>query len=196
MVRVVIFATLLLLASLRVSASTFPRPPALEPAVSFWVKVYTQISTQQGFIHDDENLSVIYQTVSVSPALTRRQRDQQIAAATQRVKNALNSLGQGKLSAYSATETEVLAAWPLETSSETFALAFQRVRFQLGQPSSVASIVGGQLQAHEYVIRTGDSLWSIARRFKVSTQQLAAWNALSVKKAIQPGQKLKIASAG
>ena len=63
MVRVVIFATLLLLASLRVSASTFPRPPALEPAVSFWVKVYTQISTQQGFIHDDENLSVIYQSV-------------------------------------------------------------------------------------------------------------------------------------
>ena len=133
MVRVVIFATLLLLASLRVSASTFPRPPALEPAVSFWVKVYTQISTQQGFIHDDENLSVIYQTVSVSPALTRRQRDQQIAAATQRVKNALNSLGQGKLSAFSATETEVLAAWPLETSSETFTLAAQRVRFQLGQ---------------------------------------------------------------
>jgi LysM repeat protein len=39
-------------------------------------------------------------------------------------------------------------------------------------------------------------LWSIARRFKVSTQQLAAWNALSVNKAIQPGQKLKIASAG
>ena len=50
MVRAVIFVTLLLLASLGVNASTFPRPPALEPAVSFWVKVYTQIPTQQGFI--------------------------------------------------------------------------------------------------------------------------------------------------
>jgi membrane-bound lytic murein transglycosylase D len=63
-------------------------------------------------------------------------------------------------------------------------------------PSSVASIVGGESAAREYVIRSGDSLWSIARRFNVSTQQLAAWNALSIKKAIQPGQKLKIASAG
>jgi membrane-bound lytic murein transglycosylase D len=133
MVRVVIFGTLLLLAALSVSASTFPRPPALEPAVSFWVKVYTQISTQQGFIHDDENLSVIYQTVSVSPTLTRRQRDQQIAAAAQLVRNALNSLGQGKRSALVASEKEVLAAWPAGTSSKRFALAAQRVRFQRGQ---------------------------------------------------------------
>ena len=44
----------------------------------------------------------------------------------------------------------------------------------------------------EYVIQRGDSLWSIARRFKVSQQQLVAWNGISSKGYIQPGQKLKV----
>ena len=46
-----------------------------------------------------------------------------------------------------------------------------------------------------YVIQRGDSLWSIARRFNVSQQQLAAWNGISSKKYIQPGQKLKVTSS-
>ena len=44
----------------------------------------------------------------------------------------------------------------------------------------------------EYVIRRGDSLWSIARRFNVSQQQLVAWNDISPKGYIQPGQKLRV----
>ena len=48
----------------------------------------------------------------------------------------------------------------------------------------------------EYTIRSGDSLWSIARRFKVSQKQLLAWNDISSKHVLRPGQKLKIASAG
>jgi membrane-bound lytic murein transglycosylase D len=56
-----------------------------------------------------------------------------------------------------------------------------------------ASMAG---KPQEYVIRSGDSLWSIARRFNVSTTELQAWNDISPKKLLQPGQKLKIASAG
>jgi membrane-bound lytic murein transglycosylase D len=47
-----------------------------------------------------------------------------------------------------------------------------------------------------YVIRSGDSLWSIARRFKVSTEQLQAWNDISSKSPIRPGQKLIVSYAG
>ena len=97
---------------------------------------------------------------------------------------------------YGTSVSNVMALNGLSNHSIRAGKSLRLPGYKLGQPSSVASIVGGQLQAREYVIRTGDSLWSIARRFKVSTQQLAAWNALSVKKAIQPGQKLKIASAG
>jgi membrane-bound lytic murein transglycosylase D len=48
----------------------------------------------------------------------------------------------------------------------------------------------------EYVIQQGDSLWSIARRFNVSTQQLLVWNGISASAYLQPGQKLKIATSG
>ncbi|MGB3313391.1 MAG: LysM peptidoglycan-binding domain-containing protein, partial [Albidovulum sp.] len=58
---------------------------------------------------------------------------------------------------------------------------------------SIASTAG---KGHvEYVIRRGDSLWSIARRFNVSQQQLVAWNGISTKAYIQPGQKLKVPSS-
>jgi membrane-bound lytic murein transglycosylase D len=59
--------------------------------------------------------------------------------------------------------------------------------------STRAGLSSGKTQ--EYVIRSGDSLWSIARRFKVSPQQLQAWNDISSEDPLKPGQKLKISNA-
>ena len=39
----------------------FPRPPELEPAVQFWIRVYTEVDTRSGFLHDSQNLAVIYE---------------------------------------------------------------------------------------------------------------------------------------
>lgn len=43
-----------------------------------------------------------------------------------------------------------------------------------------------------YTVRKGDSLWSISRRFGVSTKQLRVWNRLGWDNTIRPGQKLKV----
>jgi len=43
-----------------------------------------------------------------------------------------------------------------------------------------------------YKIRKGDSLWSIARRFNVSTSQLCAWNGIGKKTIIKPGKVLRV----
>jgi membrane-bound lytic murein transglycosylase D len=43
-----------------------------------------------------------------------------------------------------------------------------------------------------YTVRSGDSLARIAGKFKVSVKDLMAWNQLSSKKYLQPGQTLKI----
>ncbi|MCZ6831402.1 MAG: hypothetical protein O7F73_17780, partial [Gammaproteobacteria bacterium] len=40
----------------------FPRPAELQPDIDFWVKVYTEIDTSSGFIHDADNVSVIYES--------------------------------------------------------------------------------------------------------------------------------------
>ena len=47
-----------------------------------------------------------------------------------------------------------------------------------------------------YTVRGGDSLWRIARRHRVGTRQLAAWNGLSMKAVLRPGQRLTIHRRG
>ena len=149
MVRL-IFVLALLLPSLSLHASNFPRPAKLEPAIQFWIKVYTQVSTNQGYIHDDESLSVIYEVVDLPVYASREVRNQKIDAATLRVRSALNSLGKGKRSGLSATETAVLASWPAGTTSRTFAQAAQHVRFQTGQSDRFREglIRSGQWKPH------------------------------------------------
>jgi membrane-bound lytic murein transglycosylase D len=128
-----IFLLALLLPSLSLSASNFPRPASLEPAIQFWIKVYTQVSTDQGYVHDDETLSVIYEVIDLPPGGSREVRNQHIDSAIKRVRGALHSLGQGKRSGLNATEKAVLASWPEGTTSRTFAQAADNVRFQTGQ---------------------------------------------------------------
>ena len=44
-----------------------PRPPELERDVQFWIRVYTQIDTNSGFLHDQYNLGVVYDTLHFAP---------------------------------------------------------------------------------------------------------------------------------
>jgi membrane-bound lytic murein transglycosylase D len=60
--------------------------------------------------------------------------------------------------------------------------------------------VGQQLtirQPHaviEYPVAAGDSLWTIARKFKVTIQELLDWNGLSQQQTLKPGQTLIVAN--
>nr|VFK39181.1 MAG: membrane-bound lytic murein transglycosylase D [Candidatus Kentron sp. SD]VFK39790.1 MAG: membrane-bound lytic murein transglycosylase D [Candidatus Kentron sp. SD] len=45
---------------------------------------------------------------------------------------------------------------------------------------------------HTYIVRSGDSLWLIARRYRVSVSQLASWNGLARNSVLLPGQKLDL----
>jgi peptidoglycan lytic transglycosylase D len=47
-----------------------------------------------------------------------------------------------------------------------------------------------------YTVRSGDSLWSIAKNKKVSIRNIAKWNSLNIKSPLKPGQKLKITAEG
>ncbi len=45
-----------------------------------------------------------------------------------------------------------------------------------------------------YQVRSGDSLWEIARRFDVTARELRAWNGLGESNVIRPGQKLYLSA--
>lgn len=132
MLRGLTIAVLLLLGG-AARADDFPRPAVLEPAVQFWTRVYTEVSTDQGYIHDAENLGVVYETLDLPEPASHATRQRAIRLARQRVATALTALGKGKRSGLSAIEAQVLAAWPKGTSNATLLRAANDVRFQLGQ---------------------------------------------------------------
>ena len=107
------------------NASDFPRPESLESAVQFWIRVYTEVDTQSGFLHDAEHLDVIYTALP----LDRKQ----IEAKREAIKAALTVLSTGKRSGLSAEEQQVLALWPANVSNQTLKIASDNVRWQLGQ---------------------------------------------------------------
>ncbi len=47
-----------------------------------------------------------------------------------------------------------------------------------------------------YKVRSGDSLWSIARRFGVSEKELRVWNRLGWSNMLKPGQELTVSTPG
>jgi membrane-bound lytic murein transglycosylase D len=55
--------------------------------------------------------------------------------------------------------------------------------------SDVRPIVDGRL---EHRVRRGDTLWAIARRYGVTTQQLMAWNSLNARSVLHPGDVIVI----
>ena len=46
---------------------------------------------------------------------------------------------------------------------------------------------------NEYIVRNGDNLWTIARRFNIKSKDVALWNNISVNSILQPGQELNLA---
>ena len=138
MTRVAIVAMALLAGSVSVDVASaqdagaeFPKPAELVPAVDFWTRVYTEIGTDEGFIHDTENLAVVYESVEV--ASSSRQRRRIVQNRTEHYREILSELGRGKRSGLSTEEARVLALWPDGVSNAELRAAAGRLRFQLGQ---------------------------------------------------------------
>jgi membrane-bound lytic murein transglycosylase D len=137
MMRVLVTLSLLTLFAVPAAADGgsehFPRPPELEADIDFWTRVYTEISTDAGFIHDSRNLGVIYEVVHLPKGASSRARSRVTDGAKDRIKRALLTLARGKRSGLSADERRVLSRWPEGVSNETLRAAARRLRFQLGQ---------------------------------------------------------------
>jgi membrane-bound lytic murein transglycosylase D len=111
----------------------FPRPAALEPAVKFWTRVYTEIDTESGFIHDSLRMDIVYQTVRVPNDLGSRDRRRRIERVTESIRDALLKLAGGARQGLSNDEERILKLFPEGTSNAEFRAAAGRLRFQLGQ---------------------------------------------------------------
>tara|TARA_B100000315_G_scaffold255973_3_gene300751 strand:+ start:15450 stop:17543 length:2094 start_codon:yes stop_codon:yes gene_type:complete len=111
----------------------FPRAAELDPAVKFWTRVYTEIDTGHGFIHDSKHLDVVYEVISLPANQNHRARDKAIKSAKDRHAQILRLLARGKRSNLSTEEERLLSLWPADVSNTTLRSAAQQLRFQQGQ---------------------------------------------------------------
>ncbi len=111
----------------------FPRPAAIEHDVQFWKRVYTEITTGEGFIHDDANLAVVYEKIRLPENVSRKHRSNYVKRIKNKYRKILHTLSNGKRTGLSNEERRVLALWPDGVSNRELRRAKDRIRFQLGQ---------------------------------------------------------------
>ena len=119
------FFLFLPLKSLAQDPTLFPRPSELESAISFWVRVYTEVDTQSGFLHDSQHLDVIYTDLRLNRRAIEARRSQ--------IQEDLRVLATGERSQLTDSQSEILALWPIDVSNQTLRAAASNVRWQLGQ---------------------------------------------------------------
>jgi membrane-bound lytic murein transglycosylase D len=116
-----------------VAGEPFPRPPEIQSAVEFWTRVYTEVESTGGFLHDSRNLAVVYETLDFGEDATSRQRSRSRDQAADKYEKILRKLASGEREGLSSEEARVLAMWPAGTTNEELKRAASQVRFQLGQ---------------------------------------------------------------
>ncbi|MDH5327148.1 MAG: LysM peptidoglycan-binding domain-containing protein [Gammaproteobacteria bacterium] len=136
----------------------FPRPPEIEADVRFWVKVFTEADTTQGFIHDDRYLGVIYEKINVPQGIKRRAKQKYIEDRKDRFEKILNTLASGKRSGLSQDEKRVLDLWPENVDNNTLKTATKHIRFQLGQSDKYLAGLKRSGAWRDHIIKTLDDM--------------------------------------
>ena len=109
-----------------------PCPPQLRPAVHFWIRVYTQIDTDAGFLHDPSNLGVVYETVHFTPDSSPWEREHLVTRERDRLAAQLRRIAAG-VRPLTPDEKRILALWGPHVSAARLREAADDIRFQLGQ---------------------------------------------------------------
>ena len=114
------------------ASDLFPQPPELQPDVDFWVSIFTEYSTDEGVLHDNRHLGVVYDRLSMPAKLSRKERNRRVDKRRKQLQGVLRTLASGKRDKLSAEEARVLALWPDDVTNNTLAAAAKRIRFQHG----------------------------------------------------------------
>ena len=151
----VFLLAVLLLVSISSHAENFPSPAALKPDVNFWLRVYTEVDTRSGFIHDSRNLAVVYSTIRVNGG--SRSNKKRVKNAKAKYASILKSLAKGKRTKLTKDEQRVLDMWGgANASNKRLKSAVNDLRFQRGQSD----------RFREGIIRSGEWRSYIDKTFK------------------------------
>ena len=131
------FGVVFLLPSLNAAkAEIFVKPPAIESMVDFWESVYVGVSTDEGLLHDSDNLALVYETIEIDRDSSRSERKAQIGQRKKYWREVLLDLAAGT-PPVGRPEKHIVEAFTKALgrapTTEDYRLATQRLRFQQGQ---------------------------------------------------------------
>ncbi|HEX2495138.1 MAG TPA: LysM peptidoglycan-binding domain-containing protein [Steroidobacter sp.] len=122
----------LLCSPVQADTDLFPHPAELEPDIAFWRRIYSEVTTEGGLLHDPDDLSVVYDAVEFPSDIGPRERARRVEALKRRYARILDRLAEGAED-LSEEELRVQKLWPKGTRRSRFEQAAEAVRFQLGQ---------------------------------------------------------------
>jgi membrane-bound lytic murein transglycosylase D len=183
-----LYFLLLLLSASRLAVAAedlLPRPAELEPDVQFWVRVYSQISTNEGFLHDQHKLSIIYETMHFDADTPTHERARRVDAQRTRIQEILRHLASGA-APQDADEQKIKDIWGADATPARLAEAVDDVRFQLGQSDRFRA---GLMRAGTWETHIGEVLANLGL-----PAQIAALP--HVESSFDPGAYSKVGAAG
>jgi membrane-bound lytic murein transglycosylase D len=166
--------------------SPFPRPPEIKKAVDFWTRVYTEVDSNSGFVHDDRELNVVYEVYPLSSSASPRRQHRSIRNRIRYYEKLLTKIAGMPEADLSPEERRVRRLWGEDVSQSQLRDAAKRVRFQRGQSDRM---IKGLKRAATYEKRIREIL-----RHKGVPEQLAALP--HVESSYNPGVRSKAGAAG
>jgi membrane-bound lytic murein transglycosylase D len=133
-----------------------PRPPQLERDVQFWIRVYTQIDTNAGFLHDQYNLGIVYDTLHFASNTPPSERQRLVDEARTHYAAALRRIADaGDGGTLSPEDQQVRDLWGPEGTPARLRSAVDDIRFQLGQADRFR---GGMIRAGAWETHIAETL--------------------------------------
>jgi membrane-bound lytic murein transglycosylase D len=115
------------------TSDAFAYPADLEPDVRFWIRVYTEVTTDGGLLHDDWYLGLVYEVLRFDPSDSQRQREHIVEQAKARYAALLRRFAAGDTENLTPHERRILHSFGDKTTPAGYREAIERIRFQLGQ---------------------------------------------------------------
>lgn len=107
----------------------FPVRGEMRTRVDFWKKVYTEINSRESFVHDSEDLSVIYGKIKLKR--TRRGRIRQTKNERRRIRKILRSIADKGYRKLNSEEQKIADAVGKRSRNELYRMS-NDIRFQYG----------------------------------------------------------------
>ncbi len=117
------------LASAQDNTVHFPVTGDMRTRVDFWKKIYTEVTSREGLVHDSEDLSIIYKKISLSKS--RRTRIRESKKIKNKIKKLLRSIAKKNYKNLKQEEQELVEKIGKRDKKELYRMS-KDIRIQYG----------------------------------------------------------------